>query len=192
MDRLLTRIDQDELVDGVAREEGKLLPRLIARREDLDNERRCRLPDTAGASSVQATVGYAEVVFELAEGEFMHRWHKTSASRRAVEDDRELLGNVRMLPRWRRNQVPNSLPNLVESIESRPAPALQQLVEPDRGGFEDQRAHRDRIFPSASSIRSRRQADAILSRVLVGRGERASRHGQRSARRFSGRCTKLG
>ena len=149
-DRVLLRIKDQDLVDTVARVERELLPRLIARRHDLDDDHRRRKPDPARDRAVHATIGNAVVVLGLTEVELAHRGHETRVTTRPVEEHCELLSDVRVLARRGGHHVPNSLPDFVQAIKPRPPPPLQQLIEARGGGFEDQRAHTAESNPRAA------------------------------------------
>lgn len=75
----LCGIDDQHLVHLVGGVEGELLPALVARRDDLHNERGGRMPQLAGARAMQPAVGHAEVLFGVAQIEPVHGLPLSSA-----------------------------------------------------------------------------------------------------------------
>ncbi len=71
----------------------------------------------------------------------MHRGYQSGGASGGVQQHCKLLGNSGVRNARCRDHVQDTLPDLVEAIESAAAAALEQLAKPRGGGIEDQRSH---------------------------------------------------
>jgi len=92
----------------------------------LDDHRRGGLPGSTGAWAVQPAVRHAEVVLGVSEVELVHGRHEPSRAGGSVEQDRQLLGDLGVLQVRRRDPVQDTVPDLVEAVQSRPMATLQK------------------------------------------------------------------
>src|SRR5436305_9823490 len=134
-------------------EERQLLPGLIIGREDLHDECGRSVPNPGCSRAVKPSVGHAKVVLGLAEVELAHRGTQPRRARRRSEQLRELLADVSMLDARAGNHVADTLPHLVETVDTRLAATLEQRFELRWRRAEDQCRHRPRV-PAATSAQS--------------------------------------
>ncbi len=163
---MILGIEDQHLVDVVGGVEGELLPGLVARGDDLHDERGGVQPDARGAWSVQAAVGDAEVLDGVAEIELAHRGLETGVARGSAKDLRELLGQSRMPVAWRRDHVQDTLPYLVEAIKTRDPPTLLERVQLEGVWVEYHRGHSARIATVHRAMLSV-QTDASRKRLTL-------------------------
>jgi hypothetical protein len=90
---------------------------------------------------MESSVGHAKVMLRLPEVELVHRRHESGGARRSVEQDCELLCDVRVLAGRGRDHVVDTLPHLVEPVRAGAATAVQGGLELCRGSADDERGH---------------------------------------------------
>jgi hypothetical protein len=129
MNSAFLRVHDQEFVDLMGGVERQLVPRLVTRRDDLDNEGCSRMPGASQTLAMQPAVGHPKVVLGVAQVELAHRREQTGVAHGFVEQHRKLLGDIRVFARWRGNHMQLTLPYLIQAIESRATPTREQLLQ---------------------------------------------------------------
>src|SRR5437588_11929177 len=126
-DRPLLRVDDQQLLHPVGGIERKLLPRLVAGRDDLEHERGGRQVHGIGARTNERAI--RGVVVALTPQVELTQRPQTSAVRQRCQDPGELPFELSVLGVRRTIHVQHTLPDLVEQILPEPTAPLEQRLE---------------------------------------------------------------